>query len=145
MSASIVAASSLASCSSTSGNASADAGPTCDPAATATSGDLPEDVNAVLVEKCQACHQSPPKNRAPFPLLSFEDTQLQFGITAKRKWQRMAEVIEPGGAPHMPLSTAPQLTDTQLATLRNWFSGCAQPIPEGTGHDHTDDGGGPER
>jgi hypothetical protein len=107
-------------------------------------GDLPDDVNAVLQDKCQPCHQSPPKNHAPFPLLSFEDTQEQFGITTKRKWQRMSEVIEPGAVPHMPYGNAPQLTDAQHATLRAWFAGCAMPIPEGTGHDRSDDGGGPE-
>jgi uncharacterized membrane protein len=132
----------LGACSSTTPSAAsgADAAPSCDPAATPTNGDLPEAVNAVLADKCQACHTSPPKNHAPWPLLSFEETQVRFGITEKRRWQRMAEVIEPGGSPHMPFGNAPQLTADQLATLRAWFAGCAMPIAEGSGHDLHDDG-----
>ena len=116
----------------------------CDPAQTPTTGDLPDAVNAVLFDKCQTCHAVPTKNRAPFPLVSFEDTQKTFGLTAKRRWQRMAEVVEPGGLPHMPYGNAPPLTDGQLTTLRTWFAGCAMPIAEGAGHDLTDDGGVPE-
>lgn len=129
----------LGACSST-GGSGATAAPACDPAATPMTGDLPDDVAAVLVDKCQACHTSPPKNHAPWPLLSFEETQARFGITDKRRWQRMAEVIEPGGSPHMPFGTAPQLTPEQLTTLRAWFTACAMPIAEGAGHDVKDDG-----
>lgn len=125
----------LGACSS-----STPAAPACDPAATPLTGDLPDDVAAVLVDKCQTCHTSPPKNRAPWPLLSFEETQARFGITDKRRWQRMAEVIEPGGSPHMPYGTAEQLTPAQLTTLRSWFAACAIPNAEGTGHDVKDDG-----
>jgi uncharacterized membrane protein len=120
-------------------------GAACDPAQTPIAGDLPDAINAVLVDKCQSCHSVPTKNRAPFPLVSFEDAQKTFGLTTKRRWQRMAEVVEPGGLPHMPRGSAPALTDEQLSTLRTWFAGCAMPIPEGTGHDLNDDGGLPER
>lgn len=118
-----------------------DAAPACDPAKTADTGDLPEAVNAVLKDKCQACHSAPPRNHAPFPLVSFEDARKIFGLTTKQRWQRMAEVIEPGGLPHMPYRDAPPLTDAELTTLRSWFAACAPPIPEGTGHDLSDDGG----
>lgn len=123
-------------CSSSGGAPASDA-PKCDGVVTPTVGDLPDDVNAVLVGKCQACHTAPPKNHAPWPLQSFEDTQKVLGLAGQRRWQRMAEVIEPGGSPHMPFGDAPQLTDAELATLRAWFAGCAKPIAEGTGHDLT--------
>lgn len=133
---------SLASCSTAVPAASMpDAAAPCDPAQTPTTGDLPDTVNAVLKDKCQACHSGPPQNHAPFAIVSFEDTQKQFGITSRLKWQRMAEVIEPGGLPHMPYGNAPQLTPDQLTTLQNWFASCAPPIAEGTGHDLLDDGG----
>ena len=105
-----------------------------------TVGDLPDDVNTVLRGRCQICHSAPPQNQAPFSLVSYEDTQTPFGITDKRKWQRMAQVIEPDGLPHMPRDGAPQLADSELATLREWFAACAPPIPEGTGHDLAADG-----
>lgn len=98
-------------------------------------GDLPCDVGKVLTAKCQPCHQNPPQNHAHFPLLSYEDTQQPFGIGGRRRWQRMAEVIEPGVVPHMPYGSAPQLTQQELTTLREWFHTCAPPVPEGTGCD----------
>jgi hypothetical protein len=110
-------------------------GATCVDVVTPSTGDLPDDVAAVLVSKCQTCHASPPKNHAPWPLLSFEDTQKPLGLDGQRRWQRMASVIEPGGSPHMPFGNAPQLTDGELTILRAWFAGCALPIAEGTGHD----------
>ena len=121
-----------------------DSAPTCDPAKTPVIGDLPDAVNMVLKDKCQACHSAPPRNHAPFPLVSFEELQKVFGLTTKRRWQRTAEVIEPGGLPHMPFGDAPPLSESELATLRAWFQGCALPIAEGTGHDLADDGGLPE-
>lgn len=127
-------------CSSSSGGGASSRASSCDGVVTPAVGDLPDDVNAVLVDKCQGCHTSPPKNHAPWSLQSFEDTQKVLGLAGKRRWQRMAEVIEPGGSPHMPFGDAPQLTDAQLTTLRTWFAGCAMPIAEGTGHDATPTG-----
>jgi hypothetical protein len=101
-----------------------------------TVGDLPCDVAAVL-EICQNCHTMPPVRMAPFPFLTYEDTQaIYFG--AMRRWERMAQVIEPDDALHMPPRMAtdiPQLTDPQLETLRAWFRACTPPEPEGQGCD----------
>src|SRR4051794_15393259 len=33
------------------------------------------DAFVVIKAKCQRCHQDPPQNAAPMPLLSYEDTQ----------------------------------------------------------------------
>ena len=74
-------------------------------------------------------------------MLSWEDTQKVFGITDSLRWQRMAEVIEPDGSPHMPYRAAPQLTESELAILRDWFAQCAPPAAEGLGCDATFDGG----
>lgn len=98
-------------------------------------GDLPCDVADVLSARCQGCHQDPPVGGAHFPLLSYEDTHKLRGMTGKRNWQRMAEVIEPDGSPHMPYKDAEQLSEAQLQTLRDWFAACAAPVSEGTGCD----------
>jgi uncharacterized membrane protein len=37
------------------------------------------DVEPILEAKCQRCHSDPPINAAPFPLLSYDDTQGQSG------------------------------------------------------------------
>jgi hypothetical protein len=99
-------------------------------------GDLPCDVAGVL-EICRNCHQNPPVRGAPFPFLTYEDTQaVYFGATLR--WQRMAQVIEPDEPLHMPPRAAtdvPQLTDLQLQLLRNWFAACTPPEPESQGCD----------
>jgi hypothetical protein len=101
-----------------------------------TRGDLPCDVAAVL-SICQNCHQMPPVRTAPFPFMTYEDTQaIYFGDT--RRWQRMAQVIEPDSPLRMPPPTAtdiPQLSDAQRDTLRTWFRACTPPEPEGEGCD----------
>ena len=103
----------------------------------ATSGDLPCDVADVLKARCQNCHTDPLMNNAKFPLLTYEDTQVDFGTTGKRRWQRMAEVIAPSGLPHMPKDYAikGELSAAQLDTLRGWFATCAPPAAEGKGCD----------
>lgn len=111
-------------------------------------GDLPCDVAAVLARSCQPCHQSPTQHGAHFPLLTYEDTQAQFGVAPedggppKRRWQRMSEVIVPGAQPHMPSQVAPacngapcQLVDADRAVLDAWFAACAPPKPEKGGCD----------
>ena len=103
-------------------------------------GDFPIDVGTVIAAKCQTCHTEPKLNGAKFTLLTYEDTQQPFGTTGKLRWQRMAEVIEPTGIPHMPFTSTklpdtPQLTDDELNILRAWFNACAPPVPEGKGLD----------
>ena len=126
-----------------------DGGPLCAPGAGSAHGDFPCDVAAVLAARCFPCHRSPTKNKAPFSLLTWEDTQKPWGLLGLERWQRMAEVITPPNLPHMPPSSPnspggpqPQLDDAQRATLLRWFSTCAPPVAEGTGCDLTDGGTG---
>jgi hypothetical protein len=102
--------------------------------------DFPCEVGTVLQAKCQTCHTVPMMNNAKFSLLTYEDARQPFGTGGKERWQRMAEVIEPGAIPHMPyqskeLPDTPQLTDAELETLRAWFKACAIGANEGTGCD----------
>ncbi len=69
---------------------------------------------------------------------------MAFGMTGLRRWQRMALVIEPGNFPHMPPNGQPQLTEPDFQTLRNWFSACVPPRPEGAVCD-VGDGGVPSQ
>jgi hypothetical protein len=100
-----------------------------------SAGDFPCDVGAVIAARCQPCHQQPQKNGAHFPLLSYEDTRQPFGTSGLVRFQRMAQVIEPDGLPHMPPRTAAQPSDSELQTLRAWLASCAQPVAEGSGCD----------
>jgi hypothetical protein len=91
-------------------------------------GTFPADVAAVLADKCQTCHQSPPINHAPFALLAYADTQKADSIcNGVPTWQAMDYVIQPDSNPHMPYGNAPQLTSAEFATLEGWLTGCAVP------------------
>jgi hypothetical protein len=118
-----------------------DAG-TCDTTQAPPAGDLPCDVSAVLLARCLPCHQMPPRHHAPFSEMTYEDLLTPFGMTGLVRWQRMAEVIEQGNAPHMPPRALAQLSDSDFATLRGWFGACAPPIAEGSGCDVVDAGPG---
>jgi hypothetical protein len=89
-------------------------------------GSIPTDVEAVLSARCQTCHQDPPLNNAPFPLLNYADVHSLFG-GAIPKYQEMHALIQPGGSPHMPYGNAPQLTAAQFMTLDGWLLDCAPP------------------
>src|SRR5579884_1296289 len=80
-------------------------------------GDFPTDVGGVIRAKCQACHSDPTRHGAPFPLVNYEGVVASLpGVQPPIPiWQEMAQVIQPGNVPHMPLS-GPQLTDVELKT-----------------------------
>jgi hypothetical protein len=89
-------------------------------------GNIPPDVAAILTSRCQPCHQMPPVNGAPFPLLTYDDVHRLFAATIPI-YQEMYVLTRPDGQPHMPYGSAPQLTADQLATLGNWLLSCAPP------------------
>lgn len=47
---------------------------------------------AVLEAKCQRCHDNPPQNGAPFPLVTYDDTQVETAGTPR--WIKMKHVLE---------------------------------------------------
>lgn len=104
----------------------AGSGPDC--SAVPTTGQFPCDVHAVLVTHCHKCHQDPPLNAAPFPLLEFEKTREIYGI--EPIWMRMQAVITSG---FMPLAPNPDLMGADLQTMQDWFAACAPPVPDGMG------------
>jgi hypothetical protein len=89
-------------------------------------GALPCDVAQVLEDKCQRCHQDPPQNGAPFPLLDYDDTQAMYA--GKPIFVRMKIAIESG---FMPL-TPPKLTASEKDTMLAWLCACAPPAPADT-------------
>jgi mono/diheme cytochrome c family protein len=112
-------------------------------AAPLASGDLPCDVSAVFQTHCQKCHTvpaPPPPNDAPFPLKTYEDLTSPYG-TGLLRWQRVSQVIEDGGLPHMPPAGEPELAPSDFDTLHAWFDACAPGLPEGTGCDVGEDAG----
>ncbi len=77
---------------------------------------------------CQQCHQSPPLNGAPIPLLTYADTQAPFPdkTSDKKVWQEMQLDVSTGAMPYtgdktiMPL--VKPLTEDQKSTLLTWLA-----------------------
>jgi hypothetical protein len=106
-----------------------------------TTGSFPPEVATVLSNKCQTCHQSPPRDHAPFPLLSYDDTVGADSIApyvGQPIWQVMHAVIQPAGVPHMPFGNAAQLTAAEFQTLDAWLTSCALPAVVEAGPDSED-------
>jgi hypothetical protein len=97
---------------------------------TLQSGDFPCDVFAVIHTNCNPCHANPKLNGAPFPLLTFDDTQQPF-TACQLIFQRMYDQTRPSACPRMPLGG--MLDTADYATLSNWLLMCAPPLPAGTG------------
>lgn len=80
------------------------------------------EVSEVLQAKCQRCHDSPPANGAPFPLVTYEDTQVEeAGIT---RWERMQDMVDrrlmpPPGIELEPPAEMPTAAEREL--LLAWF------------------------
>lgn len=119
---------------STTGSGGQDGGVVCGPLP--ASGDIPCDVFKVIHGVCNRCHADPPLIGAPFPLLTYEDTQMPYDTHGKLRYQRMREVIQPDGVPRMPLQSStimvPPLTDAEFATLDAWLA-CPTPTAQGQG------------
>ena len=91
-------------------------------------------MQAILVTKCQRCHQAPPQHGAPFALLGYEDTQVR-DSRGLATFERIARVVEAGSMPPLYLKLVPEveaLSDSERASILDW---CAQgaPAPEATG------------
>ena len=84
----------------------------------------------VLTCVCQQCHQNPPVNHAPFPLLTYDDTQVPypFATSKKKLWQEMQTVVTSGYMPYMGIEDPPvdppvqPLSDERKATLLTWLA-----------------------
>lgn len=111
-----------------SGSGGAGAAAACPPVA--QTGDFPCEVFKVVHHRCNPCHQTPPLSGAPFPFLTYEDTQVVYE-PGKLRFQQMYDQVQPGASPRMPLGG--MLTDSEFATLTTWLGKCAPPLPEGTG------------
>ncbi len=95
------------------------------------------DAFKVVQAKCQRCHQDPPKNGAPVPFLSYEDTQAQYGTTEFKYSDVMLSAVETDLMPYLALNGGANpimppvepLTAAEKATLLGWLKQGA--LPEG--------------
>jgi hypothetical protein len=95
------------------------------------------DALPILESKCQRCHQDPPMNGAPFPLLTYSDTQEAAPLPdepERKRAEDMRNAVETNSMPFMSLSLEPPvspLTCAERATLLDWLRKGAFPPPEG--------------
>ena len=90
--------------------------------------EIPCDVQAVLEAKCQRCHQSPPLNGAPFPLLAWQNTQGNY--FDKPIYVRMHDAVESDLMPYCANSACASnfdppvepLTTDEKQTLLAWLT-----------------------
>jgi hypothetical protein len=88
-------------------------------------GFFPCDVEKALKAKCHTCHTDPQMNGAPFSLLEYADTQVEYGQGVKI-WERMQYMVEMDFMPPEFSTTGP-LTPAEKTTLLTWFSQGAPP------------------
>jgi len=94
------------------------------------------DVAPIIQSKCQRCHQAPPQHGAPFPLMTYDDTQVLSPRTdapERKRAEDMLSVVETNYMPYMGLALDPPvspLTCAERATLLDWLGKGAFPPPE---------------
>jgi hypothetical protein len=90
---------------------------------------LPSAVDAILQTNCSGpCHHAPPANGAPFPLLTYADTQADYA--GHPRWWHMRRAIQTDALPpQMPQGSWP-MDPANLDVLNAWFATCD---PDGAG------------
>jgi hypothetical protein len=76
---------------------------------------IPCDANRVLENVCQQCHTSPPRNSAPFPLVTYEDTQVI--ASGQPIWTYMRTALQDGVMPLPPV----EIDSADRDTLIRWL------------------------
>jgi hypothetical protein len=94
-----------------------------------SSADEPSAYRVMAV--CRRCHQDPPLQFAPFPLLTWDDTQQPYGVSGRLRHQRMFEVVRDDIMPFRFSTIDPPvepLSAEDKATLLSWLAQGAQPL-----------------
>ena len=83
------------------------------------------EVRAVLEAKCQRCHVGAGLHGAPFPLVTYDDTQVYLASLEKRRWELMENMVEqdlmPPEDPRLDPPPA-KLTAGEKDVLTTWFT-----------------------
>lgn len=79
-------------------------------------GELPCDVDRILSTVCQYCHTRPPRNGAPFSLVTYGDTQVI--VDGRPVVSYVAAAVASGRMPLAPMS----LTEQERTLLVEWAS-----------------------
>lgn len=109
--------------------------------------DLPCAVAEVVARNCLACHQSPPINAAPMPLVSYDALHAPaISDPSRQVWELVGERIHHPTMP-MPPATFATMSDADRAVLDAWIAASAPARAAGETCAMPDggvgDGGGP--
>jgi hypothetical protein len=95
----------------------------------ATGGPTWCEVSEVLELKCRRCHVGEGLHGAPFPLVTYEDTQVQ--DAPGPRWQRMQAMVEDDKMPPPDVVLSPPtqpVTASEKELLLAWFEAGAEPV-----------------
>lgn len=85
---------------------------------------LPCDVEKVLKERCQSCHQATPQYGAPNALVTYADMDTT-GSGGKKMYEIVKERVHDDKRP-MPQAPYPRLTTQELAVIDGWVAAGAK-------------------
>jgi uncharacterized membrane protein len=94
------------------------------------------DVAPILAAKCARCHADPTDHGAPFPLVTYADTQEPSPLSDDSERLRAADMLIAVESNRMPFIDVPldppvsQLTCQERSTLLTWLRKGALPPPE---------------
>lgn len=94
------------------------------------------DVAPILAAKCERCHGNPTDHGAPFPLVSYADTQEPSPLPNDSERTRAADMLSAVESNNMPFKSLPldppvsPLTCEERSTLLGWLRKGAFPPPE---------------
>jgi hypothetical protein len=87
------------------------------------------EVRGVLGAKCQRCHVGAGLHGAPFPLVTYADTQVYMASLEKRRWELMENMVDQDLMPPEDSRLDPppaKLTAAEKDVLMTWFAEGAQ-------------------
>jgi hypothetical protein len=103
-----------------------------------------QDVEPIVRDRCQLCHQNPPQFGAPRPFVEYQDTQVLIGTAPVHQVMVFRIFADQN---RMPPSTQPQLSDEEKTIIRIWSEIGApegiRPIDPPDGGTTSEDGGTP--
>ncbi len=89
-------------------------------------GELPCAIEAIVESRCRHCHSDPPVNGAPFPLVTYADTQALYdSVLLGESQARFALIHYAVTVDYMPLDVAPLTPDEERQALLAWACACA--------------------
>jgi len=86
------------------------------------------EIQAILSAKCQRCHRSPVEHGAPFPLLTYADTQAR-DSNGKARFEQIASAVDTEYMPPQFIELAPPVAPLSADERTALLAWCSQGAP----------------